>query len=149
MPLQNPLNIRHHLLRLHLRSIEPHNPPIPIHQKLPKIPRDFRRHIFLLIMKLTIDPQELIKRVSLWPINLYFREERECRIELLPDEQFDLLFGAALLLHELVAREGEDLEAFGTVLLVEVGELFVVGLGETACAGDINKYHCFCSSKLL
>lgn len=46
------------------------------------------------------------------PVHLYFLEEGELRVEILLDKFLDVLMGACFLIHELIAGEGEQFEAF-------------------------------------
>ncbi len=54
--------------------------------------------------------------------------------------RLDFIARARLLLHELVAGEGEDLEAPGLVLVVESNELRVVLGGHASLSSDVDDH---------
>jgi hypothetical protein len=72
-------------------------------------------------------------------------ENWEFGVELGSDELQDLLVSARLLTHELIAREGQYLQALDSKLLVHLGEEFVVGGSEASLTGYIDNQDGFLS----
>ena len=83
--------------------------PIPLHQKLDKIPADLL-HRPVSLLELAVSPQELIERVSVLSVDLDLGEQLVLGSITL-SEGLDVSLTAWLLLTELVARESEDLKS--------------------------------------
>ena len=87
--------------------------PIPLHQKLDKIPADLL-HRPVSLLELAVSPQELIERVSVLSVDLNLGEKLITG-SVAHSEGFDLSVGSRLFLSELVARECEDLQPLQNV----------------------------------
>jgi hypothetical protein len=80
--------------------------------------------------------------VGIWPIDLDLFEQDELRSELALHEVEDFLMGTLLLAEELVAGEGEQLEALVHELVMHLGEQLVVRGGEASLAGHVDDEDC-------
>ena len=98
-----------------------------------------------MIVKLAVVSEEAVNRVRVGKVHVDFRHEWEFGIEAIPDSCFDLCVAAGLLAHELVAREGEDLESPLTILLVELVHLPVVLRRQTSLGRHVDDQDAFLS----
>ena len=76
-------------------------------------------------------------------VNVDLREEWELRAEVVSDELLDLLVCARLLGSELVAGEGENLEALTSEIGMHLHHLFIVLLSEASVRRDVDKKQAF------
>lgn len=70
-------------------------------------------------------------------IDFHFAEKRESHV-VLRDKLFNLSLSSGLLAHELITREGKDLESFCFEIIVECNKLAVMVVGETSATRHVD-----------
>jgi len=80
-----------------------------VDEEFGKVPRDFLSLALLRIEKLRIASQVLVNVAALRAVDVGFLEHHEFSTVKLTSEGLDFGISARLLLHELVAGEGQDL----------------------------------------
>ena len=119
--------LRADVFRRYLWLVALQHLPIAAHQELGEVPGDVRAVAF----------QQLVELGRAVPIHLDLGEHREVHAVLGARELEDFLVRAGLLGAELVAGEGQDLEALALVLFVEGTQTCVLGC-EASLAGDVD-----------
>lgn len=97
-----------------------------VDDELRKVPGDQFCLSLVFQPQLTLGAEEAVDRVGVLPVDVDFGEHRELDIVGAVSPFLDFSLSARLLASELVAGEGQDLEALCLVLLVELNHFFVV-----------------------
>ena len=82
-----------------------------VDEELAEVPLDDLGLMLFAVIEGALAAQELVDWVRVAPIHIDLREHGEVNVVLFLCPCFDLGLGARLLVHELIAGEGEDLEA--------------------------------------
>jgi len=115
-----------------------HHLPIAVDNKLRKIPFNL---VLLRVLVLQLRrAQKLVDGMSVWAVDVDLREDRPGHIPLRQDALLDLRIGSWLLIQELGAGEGEDLEALVLVLRVYCNQLIIVPLRLASLPGHVHAY---------
>ena len=89
--------------------------------------------------------QEFVDRMSLVAIHMDFLKHGKFDVVGLFSPSFDFEVGRRFLVAELVAWEGENVEASASVLLMELNHLFVVSVSISE-GSDIDNHNTFLTS---
>ena len=89
--------------------------------------------------------QEFVDRMSFVAIHMDFLKHGKFDVVGLFSPSFYFKVGGRFLVAELVAREGENVEASASVLLMELDHLFVVSVSVSE-GGDIDNHYTFLTS---
>ena len=116
-----------------------------VHDELGEVPGDFPGLLFGVVVEGRVLSQVLVHFVSVGAIDVDFLEDRELSSILLSGKSPDLLVGARLLLHELVAGEGKDFESLVLQLAVHVHQLSVVGVRQSSLGGHVHHHNALLS----
>lgn len=105
------------------RSVTVHNTPLLVHQELREVPLDAvtKKATFARL-------QELVDGRSIVTIDINLVKDGVLGLEAGAGKLDNLLICARLLPTKLVAWESQDLKALVLVLLIELGQLSVVGV---------------------
>ena len=115
-----------------------HDLALLIEKELSKVPRNYLSLLFFFIEKFAVAAKVAIDRMSVGIIHIDLGHEFELGVHVVLSERFDLSISARLLTHELIAREGEDLESSIAELLVQLVQLPVVLRRQTSLGGHIH-----------
>ena len=107
-----------------------------VEDSLGKVPLD---------LTLSVGLEPLEGGVSVVAFNVDLGHDRELDVELFDDVEFDHRAFVWLLVAELVAREGKDLEALGMVSTVDLAILVVVLVGEASSTRDVDDNDGLCT----
>ncbi len=129
-----------HFFRLYLRREELYHLSFGIYEELGKVPRDYSSCVGLWIEELTVVSQVYEKRVRILAVHLHFLHHWELDVKVFFNELVDFSRRSTFLTEELVAWEGQNLEADLSPPSVSFDHFGVVIRGESSLAGDIG-YH--------
>lgn len=107
-------------------SVVGNNLAMTVDNELGKVPRNFLGLFPLRVVQLGVVPQVLIDGACILPVDIYLGEERELGLVYLFNEGLDLGVAPRLMIHELVAGEGKDLQSLVSILVVQLDKLSIV-----------------------
>jgi hypothetical protein len=109
-----------------------HNISVSIDQELSEVPWNFSSLLLLLVPEWRVSSEIFVNWVAVLSITFNLAHHLELDLKLGPDGLLDISIALSLLALELVARETHNVEPLFVVLVVELLELSVVLVGESA-----------------
>ena len=134
---QLPYDMLLDLVWVSLRTPVSNDPALVVHEEFGEVPRDLLGCFVCRVVKLAVESQELVDRMSIHSVNVGFFKHLPFSAKRLR-ECFDLCVAPGFLAHELVARESENLETLVPILRVDADQLLVAFLGQSSLASYID-----------
>lgn len=135
--VEKGLNIFHHCLGFDSWVVVSNDLSILVNQELSKVPWDFLDFLLGSVVEFTVHSEELENVMRVGAIDLDFLEDGPLTAVEVANELLDFLVSTRLLVHELVAGEGQDLKTLVPILLVQSHKLSIVLVCQSSLRGHI------------